>query len=350
MASEVDLVGDITDDYLRAIYTDAYPDMISLTTSLNGTQFNLNAPYQIRYFSQIEFPAEATSFPSQDELDTVLANSFDLPQVQAYLGLLTALPDTNIFSTTSNVTSDISTVLSSPKNSAWITLTAVSGATVFVFLIGGIVYKRNNYSSTRSISDEEFNNLINGRKGNQMKIMSTVAGDTAEGSATVWSGSRTAATRIVEENPYLEEEGYSLNGSEWMTRDGQPSASNSIHDFGEHRLDDDDINAIGTLLETNRLETERNLMSANDDLMAANDDIEGSKSIFNYDDEQKHLSTQGLDLSSRDADHILNTIEKSTPMNNNKSTGLDNFSDDSSEDEVVPLRVVDLIKRFSPNF
>jgi hypothetical protein len=344
MASEVDSVGDITDEYLRTIYTETYPDLITFTTALNGTKFNLNAPYEMNYYSQIAFPAQAISFPSQDELDALLSSSFETPQVQAYVDLLNVLPDANIFSTTSNVTSQITTVRSSPRF-AWVTVTAVSGCTIFIFIVGGGLYLRNNSSSAKNISDDEFDNLIYGKRRRQTKKVGTVTGDTVEGSATVWSGTsgrRTASDRIVEENPYLEEEGYSTNGSEWMTRDGHPSASNSVHDFGEHRLDDDDIDAIGSLLEANRLESEHKIKS--------NDGIsEGSTSMPNYDDGLKRASMHGLDTPAVDANNLLSTNGEQTSLNSHVSAGLDNFSDDYSVDESVPLRVVDLIKRFSPN-
>jgi hypothetical protein len=107
---EVAEVVGITAAYLKIYFEEIFlddPDTILndfLTDRLDGDSFGFNEPYGIVYSSVAVFSIESSIVPTPEELDNLLSQAFLGQELSIYLGLLGSLPSDNIFSTTSDVT------------------------------------------------------------------------------------------------------------------------------------------------------------------------------------------------------------------------------------------------------
>jgi hypothetical protein len=278
----------ITSDYLTSYFLNIYSDMESFTVSMNTSRFNLTGPFEIDYDSIATFPSVMTR-RTLDQLDQSFQDAFSPPQGMEYLTKLQELPDTNIFSTVTDVQVSIPSSVRlniyinshksvTGKKTAFL---SAMGASAFVVVLAGIVcfQKRStkpiifreilssknftrdqpmltggkNHKSTKSPprSATYYSRLYTNRR----KIGShfTVAGDTYTGDGTVWSGTYTNETQsndeviefqqqqlrtvvLVDENPYLEDDDNSSIGGASLfttafdkaTQDSQPREVHSI--------------------------------------------------------------------------------------------------------------------------
>lgn len=107
---EADEVVGITAAYLKIFFEEIFfndPDTVLrdfLTESLNGDSFAFNEPYGIEYSSVAYFSVASSIIPTPGELDNLLSQAFLGQDLSIYLRLLDSLPSQNVFSTTSEVT------------------------------------------------------------------------------------------------------------------------------------------------------------------------------------------------------------------------------------------------------
>ena len=107
---EVSEVVGITAAYLKIYFEEIFlddPDTILsdfLTDRADGDSFGFNEPYGIVYSSVAVFSIESSIVPTPGELDNLLSQAFLGQELSIYLGLLGSLPSDNLFSTTSDVT------------------------------------------------------------------------------------------------------------------------------------------------------------------------------------------------------------------------------------------------------
>jgi hypothetical protein len=335
--NEVDEVGALTNEYLNALFLERYNDMMIFSTSTNGSQFSLTSPFEINYISTATFPFGTQSIPTFDELEQTLLGAFTAPQDEAYLDLLQALPDTNIFSTTANVTGDITAVRVSPATRtarSKVTVGAATGAIAFILMIGGVLCLQQRRSTKPSQKRLKNNGSYGFRSDGVNKISgyATVAGDTFPETSTVWSGTTKPKSGIAEENPYLDDDGLSLeDNSVWTTKNND---SRHTMEYGVH-MDDDEINAIAAIVEA----SEKDSLLMRENAADANVRKNDLASCRELDSDPLRCDNQTSSSHSDD-----------TECGNlcSRSKGLDDCNDDDySVDANVPLRVVDLIKRFS---
>lgn len=342
---EIGDVGAITNDYLNTLFLDSYADMMTFSTLLNGSRFLLSAPFEINYVTSASFPAGTQSVPSPFELEQKLLAAFTSPNDQAYLDLLRALPNTNIFSTTTNLTTEMTTVRvsSTTRSDSWTkaTIGATTGAMAFMLMLGGVVCLHHRRILTQHGGPMLKNMRRNGRNSdcrNKIASYVTTAGDTYPGNATVWSGTTDRKSEVVDENPYLEEEGLSIgDSSEWTARNVE--GKNDM-DYGVY-LNDTEVDAITAIVESDE----------SDCLLGGESSEVFAQQTSNNDSASHH----GLDCDplGHDGQIIANISADASTATIGQYNGLDNSanSDDDdaySLDEHAPLRVVDLIKRFSP--
>lgn len=176
LASEYNSVAGLTGTYLNEYFRSVF-DSTNLTnfkgsnTVLVSNRFNFNQPIEIAYETTVTFYPSA-NIPTHSELNTLLAAAFTGDKLNTYLGLIQALPSSNIFSTTSvisfqSVSSASASSSSTARNAG---LAAAAGTGAIIFIIAGISLLRNRRSDS-----EEITKYIEG-DGHM-----TIAGDTYEG-------------------------------------------------------------------------------------------------------------------------------------------------------------------------
>jgi hypothetical protein len=111
LSTEVVEVVGITAAYLKIFFEEIFSD--DPDTEFNdfftdridgGDSFGFNEPYGIEYSSAAVFTIGSSIVPTPGQLDELLSQAFLGQDLSLYLGLLQSLPSDNEFSTTSNVT------------------------------------------------------------------------------------------------------------------------------------------------------------------------------------------------------------------------------------------------------
>jgi hypothetical protein len=109
--TEVVEVVEITAAYLKIFFEEIFsddPDTVFsdfFTDRIDGgDSFGFNQPYGIEYSSVAVFSIGSSIVPTPGQLDELLSQAFLDQDLALYLGLLQSLPSDNVFSTTSNVT------------------------------------------------------------------------------------------------------------------------------------------------------------------------------------------------------------------------------------------------------
>ena len=114
-------------------------------TNLEGVETRigqfLEDPVRIGFDVDYEFGEDSTLIPSQEQLDNLLIQAFQLPNAQALLLALRALPSTNPFSSTTDVsyTSEDGTVFLEERNLSGPGIMAIAAACLLTASVAGLL-------------------------------------------------------------------------------------------------------------------------------------------------------------------------------------------------------------------
>lgn len=336
--SEVEAVTTITSSYLSSFFAPRFPELITLETENIDSRFVLMQPYEMNFTSSAIFPEDAMSIPPVAELDLVLMSAFTGNNQNVYIDLLSRLPASNVFSMTTEIMFDLAAVErsgvhddfplerksgnnskksktqeSSGHRPNMVAIGTSAGAGAFVALILAAMHIRYRKRRARQggvdgleKGGEEFDDVAH----------LTVAGDTYRGGSTLYGGEdSTIATRRhtrfakANHSDARSATRFSMDEDRSLaTRSDWGMSTRAISEEGDSSSDDDGEAEITAA--KNRLFDEENPILARDPLASfrethANDDAD-----------------------------IQDTM----------------LPDDLSVDSFVPMRVVDLIKKFSPSY
>jgi len=125
-------------------------DFESVDASATGIAFN---PNRMGFETVVNFAPSSTSVPSQEDIDRLIAQAFEVPNVNAFLGLLGTLPPDNPFSSTSSV--EYSSARQDFVNGNTIPRSIVAligGICVLSVLLGGVIFsRRSRFSKKRKL-------------------------------------------------------------------------------------------------------------------------------------------------------------------------------------------------------
>lgn len=153
---DYDGVTDLTEEYLDEYFESVFSMQDAViyrgsTTVRTDTDFSLGQPTQVDY-STVVTVSDASSFvPEASDLDALLRAAFSAPDVTNYLDLVSDLPLTNIFTTTTEVTFQEG---ATPASASFFSpgVAAAAGAGFCVLLLAG-------YMILRKTDDEDDVNL-----------------------------------------------------------------------------------------------------------------------------------------------------------------------------------------------
>jgi hypothetical protein len=302
-------VVNVTQSYLDSFFEPRFDDTYQgINTEIVSSRFLLNQPFELNLTSIALFSSNP---PSVSSLDMVLVEAFTGSNLESYLLLIAGLPDTNIFSTTTEVFFESAPILTDTTNKAYADRkssngiaigTSVAAGTLTAFLVAFVVSRRFKKSAVLS--------------GKDLTGHLTVADDTYRGDSTIFSGTTTTEyrrqTRFAENTRFGDDadEYHSLAGrSEWAL------STLAISEVDSEEEDD------------------------------STEDGHLKHQLFD-EEEAAYLSPlTRVEVSSHASEDVLAT-PRDDPITRYRDASDDD--DDVSEDEDVPMRVVDLIKRFSP--
>lgn len=402
--SDTDEVETLTTAYLASFVMARYSELTDLETVVSGERFVLLMPFEMNYTSTAVFPFLATEIPTAAELDLEVMSAFEGNNQDVYLDLLAKLPDTNIFSTTTEVLFDLIVARSAeadermfedgttksgdyhppksntgsssssshesgsgPSKAAIGAAAAGICAVVIMAVAGAHVRKRNvgkfeggNVGDPRrrrlgdrtaifkkKSKDSRGRNktgssLLADKHVNPIAETSTVAGNTYQADSTIYGDDSTVSrrqTRFARSTRFASD------------FENQSLTTRSLASRSEWALSTRAVSEVGS---------ESSASSSSDEEVSDEDGQSVGRSIRYpgqrqrlYDEEDPlHSQPDPLVLSARHEDGGTGLNESF--MQYNDASSQDHFADsglmqdDLSVDSFVPLRVVDLIKRFSP--
>ena len=292
--SEVSAAVSITRTYLNGFFKQRIDDLEELDTSLVSLELMPNEPFQMNLTSIAYFQASTGSVPTTEELNLLRLLSFSGDNILIYIGLLQSLPPDNIFSSTIDVSDSPFT-----GGAADLSLSG-SGSSARA---GG---NSTNVAVVASVGAGTFLALLVGlviyrhsgrgyselNKADRDAGVVTVAGETYMGHSTMYSASD-HRSRFIDDNQ-----------SDWGI-----STNANTEDVGS---------------------------------------VAGRGSICEMEPLENQLKTSGEYHSSdplsppKEEPPFAEYTQESEPARDIPPAGSE------SEDDDVPLRVVDLIKKFSP--
>jgi hypothetical protein len=319
---EVDGVANLTQTYLSAFFKAQYAEIDKLETNLTSSTFLLLRPYQANYTAKAEFTSTAATVPTTMELDATLMSAFVGSNNMKYLAKLHGLPTTNIFQTTTAVlllfqtnpivkaaqtTGSTGSTGSQQQSKARVAGGIAAGAGAFVAILMAVAirhyYPQGGKQKGRNDGMD---------KDDDDAAHVTVAGDTyLADNSTVFSGqSARRRTRFAEETRFMLDENQSLaSRSEWGL------STRGISEVGSEDSDEEDRADRGLFADEEKLAYNRTLL---------NDGSEETKVDV---------------LAMRDDMRLPRHYTSADELPDN---------DDLSVDADVPMKVVDLIKKFTP--
>ena len=292
----------ITRTYLNGFSKQRLAELKELDTSKTSSEATEPpSSYRIGFASTAFFVAGTDPLPTVGEMDLLTTLAFSGENLRTYLDLLGQLPEANIFSTTSDVYDSISKPDDSDtvarKSNVAIGASASAGA--FIALLIGVAFyrKRSTYVDLDKLA---YDGHI------------TVAGETYIGGSTMYSASA-VGNRIHQ--THIGDDAQSMWGisTKAATEDCASEGGESM-EFGEDTLEHQlgDLSSYAHLVRLGEIGGE-------DDCDYAHDPLAPLQVGDEY----------GSDNDTR---RISGTLS----------------SEELMEDADVPLRVVDLIRRFSP--
>jgi hypothetical protein len=353
----------VTQMYLADFFETSLPDIMEFRTNATGNAFVLLQPFLLNYTSTAIFEITSKSagaVPPVAELDLLLNSAFVGQNLGTYIGLLQDLPPENIFRTTSNVsfttysTEKNDTTKSETKNedkngrdstdsgNAKRTGGIVAGTSIFLLLVLSV---GTYYHKAKRESPPIRRMGISKQDPDNDEAHMTIAGDTYMADSTVVSGgvlsllSNRRRRRAQDRKGLLQrdspvragtpvvtaDEAQSLtlpsiaSRSDWQRRSSSDSESEEDSDVAIY-------NADRLLLFHNDPPAYRGALSKTDvqqrtshDVLAVRDDMRLPRHFSPIDDIPNDASVEGDDCDSL------------------------------SVDEDVPMRVIDLIRKFTPS-
>ena len=313
----------LTAGYLDSYFAPRFPELTTLETTLLGSRNPLLLPFEVNLTSTAVFPLDATTTPPVAELDLVLMSAFSGTNQDVYVDILTRLPPGNVFSTTTEVLFDLlaevqersgGTAKGATSGSSGgggssgpskVAIGVSAGAGAFLALLIAAAHVRYRGSGGAASGDGLEKNHLLDEAGHL-----TVADETYRADSTILGDDSTVTrlrhTRFAESTRFAE-----------FTEGDQSLASRS-----EWALSTRAISEEGSLVD--------------------------SSSDGEDDDEEKN-SRYDSGLSRRrlfDEEEPLRSNDPLAPLRQSEEAVIP--QDDLSVDSYVPIRVVDLIKRFSP--
>ena len=148
---------------MTEIFTSTLVDLDNFLTFMVRQMFQSGEPTKCTYRSIGRFDPDSVEIPSASELIGYVNDAFAEPQIEVYLEKVQDLPESNIFSTTSYISMDGSSMISTKKKGRGTIISAVAGAS-FTLLVGGLMVlsSRNNRKArfdTQSVIDKLNNDL-----------------------------------------------------------------------------------------------------------------------------------------------------------------------------------------------
>ena len=396
--ADTDEVETLTAAYLLNLVMVRFTELEALETVVTGERFVLLMPFEMNYTSTAVFPSSATGIPTAAELDLIIMTAFEGSNQDVYLDLLSRLPDANIFSNTTEVMFDIAVSRlaeaderifeegntksgsyhasknnnrssssedgGGPSKAAIGAAVAGLGAIVALTVASAHVRKRaiaeeegissgarrrrgmsgrgarlasKGSSGRNKNSVHAGNSLLVDKRVNPITETSTVAGNTYQADSTIFGDDSTVSrrqTRFARSTRFASDyENQSLttrslaSRSEWALSTRAVSEEGSDSDAASSQEDvcDDEDQSLGR-----SVRYPQTLYDEEDPLCCHHDSLVSST--------RRVVGGDGLGES---------------PMQYNDASSQELFADsglmhdDLSVDSFVPLRVVDLIKRFS---
>jgi hypothetical protein len=301
---EIATVLDVTNNFVKRFFLERYSDMEDVQVEVTGKEFNFGEPYRIDYDATATFQPGSIP-PSQFQLNQVLSEVFAGDNLNAYISELQQLQGT-VFNTINSISSGEV----SPQASRFsMRVSIASAACVFAILISAVFLYRQRKSY----------DLM--EKADYNPTCMTIAGETYE--STTYAGSH--------DDPY----GAIQQGHSYEERD---SAIDDAIETPPSRLHIDDNDVVSTAETPLRMNSWSESFHGPLQMEHTYDDdhITPTSAYLEEAEAVKQPSPNGyVDPLHHNND---NAIRPSLVIRNNTMM---------SEDEDVPLRVVDLIKRFS---
>lgn len=302
----------MTQSYLDSFFEPRFDDTYTgIDTEIITSRFLLNQPFELNLTSTAMFSSNP---PSASALDMVLAEAFTGSNLEAYLLLIAGLPATNIFSTTTDVffesmpkltdTTTKSHVGSDRKSSTGVAIgTSIAAGTITAFIVAFLISKRSKKST-----------LLGGKN---LDGHLTVANETYRGDSTIFSGA--TSTEFRRQTRFAENTRFGDDADEYHSLAGRSEYALSTLAISEvDSEEDDDSTEDGHL----------------------------RHKLFDEEEADYSSPLTRVEASSQASEDVLAT-PRDDPITQYRDAS-DDDNDDVSEDEDVPMRVVDLIKRFSP--
>lgn len=100
----VELTRVYLDNYFSAYYRNSErTNLETVMTLFTNIGFEFGEPIRIDYDSKVVIDASSVSVPNKEDLDSILLSAFEGEYLDGYIGLVQALPSSNIFSSTQYV-------------------------------------------------------------------------------------------------------------------------------------------------------------------------------------------------------------------------------------------------------
>ena len=403
--SDTDEVEGLTAAYLASFVMARFSELTELESVVTGERFVVLLPFEMNYTSTAVFPSLATDIPTAAELDLEVMSAFEGNNLDVYLDLLSKLPDSNIFSTTTEVLFDLivarsaeadernfedgttksgenlppkSTTGSSSSSSnegdsgpskaaigaaiagiSAVVIMAIAGAHVRKRKFGAVEGGTSGGLRRRRIGDRTAQSMGKGRDSrgrnktgssmladkhvNPIVETSTVAGNTYQADSTIYGDDSTVSRRQTR---------FARSTRFAIDYENQSLTTRSLASRSEWALSTRAVSEVGSESDASSSSAEDEVSDEEGQSVGRSIRYPGQRQRLYDEEDPLDSHPDPLVLSARREDGGAGLNESS--MQYNDASSQDHFADsglmqdDLSVDSFVPLRVVDLIKRFSP--
>ena len=224
---------EVTRIYLSGFFIDQFANsdltlLAEFLTLFTNTSFSFDNPIPIEYESTAIFDNSSAVVPGVAMLDRTLESAFEGDNLNGFIGMLQALPQGNVFSTTIFVNKidapgRMASSRFSDSGAGATTAGAVAGAAGFALLVAGLmVYKRRQGSdATENSPTKKACGTVSGNE--------TVAGETYMGG---WSVDQASETQPF--HSYTDQEQVDFRmGDEGMEDDASEGEDTTLGDDAE---------------------------------------------------------------------------------------------------------------------
>jgi hypothetical protein len=369
----------VTQMYLADFFETRFTDIMEFATNSTASTFVLLQPFLVNYTSTAIFTTtngnsttRAVAVPPVLELDLVLDAAFTGENLAAYINLLQGLPPENIFRTTSNVTFNVDPVVKDDSGSslrssnqngnsgnsagnAKLTGGIVAGAAVFLLaMISVMAAVRQKAHSNGVPHIVDTGRDLQKRDTNDNEGHMTVAGDTYMAESTVISGGTfSLLSNRRQRNRSRWNRNTPTANTELVVRPSTPIGTTT--DESQSLT----LPSIASRSDWGPLSVRRNVSEIGSDDGSDDEIYEANDRLMRFHSQQPEPAYRGAllnDVNERGKDVLAMRDDMRLPRhfaeqddipNNMNTDGDDN--DSLSVDDDVPLRVIDLIRKFTPS-